>query len=150
MIDVKTILAPMDFSETSVLALDHAKALAEKFNAALHLLHVLPDPHAPAWALFAAGIPIDQLRVRWAQRARRRLDALLTTEEHAALRVVTATRVGYTFLEIIRYAETHEVDLIVLGSHGHGPVEHMLLGSVAERVVRRAPCPVLTVREDRP
>ena len=147
MIELKTILAPTDFSETSLMALNHAKALAERFGASLHLLHILPDPHAQAWSIEAAGVPVDQMQERWGQEAKRRLDESLTEEERRSFRAVTETRVGHPFVEIIRYAKAHGVDLIVLATHGRGAVEHMLLGSVAEKVVRKAPCPVLTVRE---
>jgi nucleotide-binding universal stress UspA family protein len=150
MITLKTILAPTDFSESSKFALNHAKALAERFEASLHLLHVLPDPHAQAWSIEAAGVPVDELQTRWGQEAKQRLDEALTAEEHRSLRTVTETRVGHPFLEIIRYAKAHDVDLIVIGTHGRGAIEHMLLGSVAEKVVRKAPCPVLTVREGQP
>ncbi len=64
----------------------------------------------------------------------------------AAATTVLKTQVGSPHREIVRYATEHQVDLIVLGTHGRGPLGHMLLGSVAERVVRTAPCPVLTVR----
>lgn len=147
MITLKTILAPTDFSTTSKVALDHAKALAEKFGATLHLIHVLPDPHAQAWSIEAAGIPVDDMQTRWGEEARQRLDEMLTDEERESLHAVVETRVGHPFLEIIRYAKGHDVDLIVLGTHGRGAIEHMLLGSVAEKVVRKAPCAVLTVRE---
>lgn len=147
MITLKTILAPTDFSETSKVALDHAKALAEKFGATLHLLHVLPDPHAQAWSIEAAGVPVDQLQTRWGEEAKARLDEALTDAERQSLHAVTETRVGHPFLEIIRYAKAHDADLIVIGTHGRGAIEHMLLGSVAEKVVRKAPCAVLTVRE---
>ena len=150
MITLNTILAATDFSKTSKIALNHAKALAERFDASLHLLHVLPDPHNQAWSLEAAGVPIAQLQTSWGEQAKKRLDESLTDEERRSLRVVAETRVGYPFLEIIRYAKTHDVDLIVLGTHGRGAIEHMLLGSVAEKVVRKAPCPVLTVREGQP
>jgi nucleotide-binding universal stress UspA family protein len=147
MIALKTILAPTDFSETSKLALKHAVALAEKFGATLHLLHVLPDPHAQAWSIEAAGVPVDQLQRRWGEEAKARLDEALTAAEREALHAVAETRVGHPFLEIIRYAKAHNADLIVIGTHGRGAIEHMLLGSVAEKVVRKAPCAVLTVRE---
>ena len=147
MIKLKTILAPVDFSETSVIALNHAKALAERFDATLHLLHVLPDPHAQAWSIEAAGVPVDQMQERWSEEAKQRLAEALTDEERRSFRAVSDTRVGHPFVEIIRYAKAHDVDLIVLGTHGRGAIEHMLLGSVAEKVVRKAPCPVLTVRE---
>lgn len=147
MVTLKTILAPTDFSATSNVALGHAKALAGKFGATLHLIHILPDPHAQAWSIEAAGIPVDEMQTRWAQEARERLAEMLTDEERQSLHAVVETRVGHPFVEIIRYAKSHDVDLIVLGTHGRGAVEHMLLGSVAEKVVRKAPCPVLTVRE---
>lgn len=147
MIQLKTILAPTDFSATSNVALEHAKELAGKFGATLHLIHILPDPHAQAWSIEAAGIPVDDMQTRWAAEARERLGEMLTDDEREALHAVVETRVGHPFLEIIRYAKSHDVDLIVLGTHGRGAVEHMLLGSVAEKVVRKAPCPVLTVRE---
>ncbi len=147
MVTLKTILAPTDFSTTSNVALEHAKALASKFGSTLHLIHVLPDPHAQAWSIEAAGIPVDEMQTRWAEEARERLEGLLTDDERASLHAVAETRVGHPFLEIIRYAKSHDVDLIVIGTHGRGAIEHMLLGSVAEKVVRKAPCPVLTVRE---
>jgi len=150
MIELKTILAPTDFSETSKVALNHAKALAEKFGATLHLLHVLPDPHAQAWSIEAAGVPVDELQTRWGREAKARLDEALTDAERSQLHAVTETRVGHPFLEIIRYAKANDVDLIVIGTHGRGAIEHMLLGSVAEKVVRKAPCAVLTVREGQP
>ena len=105
MIALKTILAATDFSETSRIALTHAKAFAERFDASLHLLHVLPDPHAQAWSIEAAGVPVDQLQTGWREEARQRLDEALTDEERRSLRVVTETRVGHPFLEIIRYAK---------------------------------------------
>ena len=147
MITLKTILMATDFSETSKMALNHAKAMAERFDASLHLLHVLQDPRAQAWSVEAVGMNLDQLLTDWTQQAQQQLDESLTEEERRSLRAVAETRVGYPFLEIIRYAKTHDVDLIVLGTHGRGAIEHMLLGSVAEKVVRKAPCPVLTVRE---
>ena len=64
MIALKTILAPTDFSETSRVALNHATALAERFDASLHLLHVLPDPHAQVWSIEAVGVSVDQMQTR--------------------------------------------------------------------------------------
>jgi len=71
---------------------------------------------------------------------------LLTEAERSALRARLLTRVGHPFVEVVRYAREESIDLIVMGTHGRGAVGHLLLGSVAERVVRKAPCPVLTVR----
>jgi nucleotide-binding universal stress UspA family protein len=80
----------------------------------------------------------------WEAQARTRLTEIVPAT--AAAKTIVATRVGSPYTEIVRYAAQHRIDLIVLGTHGRGPLGHLLLGSVAERVVRTAPCPVLTVR----
>ncbi|MCX6537647.1 MAG: universal stress protein [Acidobacteria bacterium] len=146
MLAIKTILVPTDFSEASEAAVKYAKAMAEAFGSSLHLVHVVEDLLAHAWAaeVYVASMP--SLREEIEKEATERLGAIVTDEERQRLRVTTAVIAGNPFLEIIRYARAHDVDLIVLGTHGRGPVAHMLLGSVAEKVVRKAPCPVLTVR----
>lgn len=146
MLAIKTILVPTDFSEASESAVKYGKALAEAFGSSLHLVHVMEDLLAHAWAaeVYVASMP--SLRDEIEKEATERIGAMLTDQERQQLRVTTAIIAGNPFLEIIRYARAHEVDLIVLGTHGRGPVAHMLLGSVAEKVVRKAPCPVLTVR----
>jgi len=146
MITLQTILVPTDFSETSDGAVRYGRALAEAFSSRLHLLHVVPDPYAQPWSVEATGISIAELVVSWEQDARRRLEAVIPAAERAAVPVELAVCTGHPFLEIIRYAKEHNADLIVMGTHGRGPVAHMFLGSVAEKVVRKAPCPVLTVR----
>jgi nucleotide-binding universal stress UspA family protein len=146
MIAIKTILVPTDFSEASETALKYAKALAEAFGSSLHLVHVVEDLLAHAWAaeVYVASMP--SLREEIEKEATARIGAMVTDQECERLRVTTAIVAGNPFLEIIRYARAHDVDLIVIGSHGRGPIAHMLLGSVAEKVVRKSPCPVLTVR----
>ena len=146
MFAIKTILVPTDFSEASEAALSYAKALAEAFSSSLHLVHVMEDLLAHAWAaeVYVASMP--SLREEIEKEATERLGAMLTDEERQRLHVTTAIIAGNPFLEIIRYARAQSADLIVLGTHGRGPIAHMLLGSVAEKVVRKAPCPVLTVR----
>ena len=146
MLAIKTILVPTDFSEASESALKYAKALAEAFTSSLHLVHVMEDLLAHAWAaeVYVASMPT--LRDEIEKEATGRIAAMVTDDERQRLNVTTAILAGNPFLEIIRYARAHDVDLIVLGTHGRGPIAHMLLGSVAEKVVRKAPCPVLTVR----
>jgi len=146
MISIRNILVPTDFSEASDAALKYGKALATAFGAALHVVHVVEDILAHAWAadIYMAAMP--SLREEVEKEATERLAALLTEDERRQLRATAATVAGSPFLEIIRYAKANDVDLIVLGTHGRGPVAHMLLGSVAEKIVRKAPCPVLTVR----
>ena len=146
MLAIKTILVPTDFSEASEAAVKYGKALAEAFGSSLHLVHVVEDLLAHAWAaeVYVASMP--SLREEIEKEATERLGTLVTNEERRHLGITTAIIAGSPFLEIIRYARAHDVDLIVIGTHGRGPVAHMLLGSVAEKVVRKAPCPVLTVR----
>jgi nucleotide-binding universal stress UspA family protein len=90
---------------------------------------------------------MPNLREEVEKESRQRLSTMLTPEEQGSLRAEVALLAGNPFIEIIRYAKTHEIDLIVMGTHGRGPIAHMLLGSVAEKVVRKSPCAVLTVRE---
>lgn len=146
MIALKTILVPTDFSDTSDQALRYGKALARAFGASLHVLHVVQEPFAQPWAVEAYGFSLATLQEEWTREATQRLDASVTAEEREALKVTLATQLGHPFLEVLRYAEEKGVDLIVMGTHGRGPLGHVVMGSVAERVVRKAPCPVLTVR----
>jgi nucleotide-binding universal stress UspA family protein len=147
MLTLKTVLVPTDFSEASESALRYGKAMAEAFGASLHVVHVMEDLLAHAWAAEVYVSSMPQLRDEIEKESRQRLGALLTDDERKKLRAEAALLAGNPFLEIIRYAKTHGVDLIVMGTHGRGPIAHMLLGSVAEKVVRKSPCPVLTVRE---
>ncbi len=136
------ILVPTDFSETAQHALGYARDLAQRFDAEIHLLHVVPDPVAQGWAGEATGLIIPDLLQTWEADSERRL-AEITVEGVTVERV---TAVGHDFVEILRCAGGNGIDLIVMGTHGRGAVKHMLLGSVAEKVVRKASCPVLTVR----
>ena len=144
MISLKTILVPSDFSECSEAAARYGRALAAAFHSTLHLLHVVQDPYTQPWAAEAFPAPIGDLLEQWQTQAASRLISAIPESERAG--VVVATLIGSPFFEILRYAREQSVDLIVIGTHGRGPIGHMLLGSVAEKVVRRAPCPVLTVR----
>jgi universal stress protein A len=146
MIDLHRILVPTDFSKHSSNALTYAAAFAEKFGAELHLLHVvqdlslvLPDPVSGAPPI---GPPLDQLTAA-VQVA---MDRLIQEKHLQALKLIKEVREGAPFYEIIRYAKEKEIDLIVMGTHGRSGLVHVLLGSVTEKVVRKAPCPVLTVR----
>lgn len=137
------ILLPTDFSDTAAHALDYAHDLAARFAASVHLLHVVSDPTVQDWAGEVEGLVVPDLLAKWKGDAERRLAEVSLGD----VETVRAVRVGHAFVEIIHYAADNAVDLIVMGTHGRGPVRHLLLGSVAEKVVRKAPCPVLTVRQ---
>jgi nucleotide-binding universal stress UspA family protein len=141
------ILVPTDFSPPSEAALAAAMELADRFGASIHLLHVLEDPYSTsAYATEVYGFLPPDLRETWQQNAEKRLDALLPPE-HGTRSAATGTVVfGSPAKAIVDHAQTASADLIVMGTHGRSGMAHLLLGSVAERVVRTAPCPVMTVR----
>jgi nucleotide-binding universal stress UspA family protein/mono/diheme cytochrome c family protein len=145
--DIKRILVPLDFSANSARALDYAAGLAQKFGAAIHLVHVCEVPSMITASMDAYAIAYTD----WSQRLGEEAETQLVRESARIkdLKVTTEVLFGPPALSIIDSATTNQADLIVMGTHGHGAVMHMVMGNVAERVVRGAPCPVLTVREPR-
>jgi nucleotide-binding universal stress UspA family protein len=146
MIALKTVLVPTDFSETSAVALRYGKALADAFGASLHVLHVVQEPFAQPWAVEAYGFSLASLQEEWVREAKTKMAETLTAEERSKFNAAITTLLGHPVVEILKYATEHQIDLIVLGVRGRGPLNQIMMGSVAERVVRKAPCPVLTVR----
>jgi universal stress protein A len=143
----KRILVPSDFSETSARALEHAKSVAERFEASLELLHVVPNPFMANAATLYVGMPLPPDFLSELDRdPRQRLYEALTEVDRQHFKVRSVVKVGDPLLEIVEHARAERVDLIVMGTHGRTGVSHLFLGSVAERVVRTAACPVLTVR----
>jgi nucleotide-binding universal stress UspA family protein len=140
------ILVPTDFSETADTALYYAKELARQFGAELHLLHVVEDPMLLAGWTPMAATPAPEVGAE-AAALREELTNLLSADERAELKTGVHVIAGeLTGTAISHYAVEGEFELIVMGTHGRGAVAHALLGSVAEKVVRSAPCPVLTIR----
>jgi nucleotide-binding universal stress UspA family protein len=146
--DIKRILVPIDFSAGSRRALDYAHGLAAKLNAALHLVHVCELPSMMTPALDAYAITLADWNQRLNEEARNQLTELTAALEDVV--VTTEVLSGKPAASIVEAAGTNNIDLIVMGTHGRGPVMHALMGNVAERVVRTAPCPVLTVRQPTP
>jgi len=146
MIALTSVLVPTDFSDASEVALLYAKAFAHAFGASLHVLHVVQEPFSQPWAVEAHGFALATMQEDWMREAKARMQAILTPEERSTHNAQLLTVLGHPVVEILEYASSHTIDLIVMGTHGRGPLGHMLMGSVAERVVRKAPCPVLTVR----
>jgi len=146
MIRLNRVLVPTDFSEFSRLAVTYACAMAERFGAQLHVLHVVPDP----------AMLVPEAAVFWVESMQAQSDRLVTDAQkllrqipegsQGSQPVIRDVRVGAAFLEIIDYAKSQDIDLIVIGTHGRSGLSHILMGSVAERVVRAAPCPVLSVK----
>lgn len=142
------ILVPTDFSAPSNAALTLAKKMAAMSGASLHLLHVLDDSMTTAAATVGVYAPTTELRDKWLEGARALLSTQLTPEEQASFRSTKAVMFGIPARTIVEHAKETSIDLIVMGTHGRGAVERIVMGSVAERVVRSAVCPVLTVRDN--
>ena len=144
MITINNVLVATDFSDTSASALNYGREFARTFGATLHVLHVVEN--GLMWAgPEAAGIDFVQLQAEIAAAARETLDRIVIAEDRAQLKAVTAVRTGSPTLEIAAYAKAEGIDLILMGTHGRGMMGHLLMGNVAEKVVRIASCPVLTV-----
>jgi nucleotide-binding universal stress UspA family protein len=139
------VLVPVDFSQPSARALTYALALARHFGASVHVLHVVEPPLTQGWNAY--GLPaLPELHARAMADAERQLEELMPPGERERQATELVTREGDPWRAIVDFARERQVDLIVMGTHGRGGVAHLLMGSVAERVVRAAPCPVLTVR----
>jgi nucleotide-binding universal stress UspA family protein len=145
MLTIQRILVPTDFSQPADAALIYAKELAEKFGADLQLLHVVPSPTYYPMGPEAAAFPMAELMIETEAAARNTLEELARGTGLPVDRIRVRTTVGTPVSEILDTIAEHDIDLVVMGTHGRGLVEHVLLGSVAERVVRRSPVPVLTV-----
>ena len=145
MVALKNILVATDFSEPSGVALAYGRDLARSYNARLHVLHVVENIMIRYSSEVGFAVPDFQGDLETA--ARRDLDALITDDDRRGLNAVTVVETATNLADtIVDYAKANAIDLIVAGTHGRGAVQHFLMGSVAERVVRTAPCPVLTVR----
>lgn len=145
MIDLNRILVPIDFSDHSRKALRYAIPFAEQFDASIDLIYVVEPTVYPADFSFGqVGFPAieDELRKRGGEE----LDELIGSEIGKRLKAKRVVRTGKAFYEILLYAKEEKMDLIIIATHGHTGIEHVLFGSTAEKVVRKAPCPVLVVR----
>lgn len=144
------ILVPVDFGPASTAAVACADDLARAFGARIFLLHAVDDPAATGVWTPEVYVPASEaMRHSLMQQAQRRLQAMVAGGPIAELDPQLDVRAGAPIPVIEEYAGEQRIDLIVMGTHGRTGLAHVLLGSVAERLVRTAPCPVLTVREDR-
>ena len=147
MIALKKILVATDFSEPSEAALAYGRELARTFGAKLTVLYVVENVLTRAYGTEGFVLAEPDLQAGLEASARAQVDALLSAEDRDVLRasgrVITSNAPAAA---IVTCARDEGVDLLVMGTHGRGAMAHLLMGSVAERVVRTAPCPVLTVR----
>jgi universal stress protein A len=139
------ILLPTDFSEHSAAATICACQLAGRLGAELHILHVL-ESHATATPQFGMGMVLPSRAHESKAAAEKMLAGVLDPHWAEGRTVIQAVTEGSPSDGIIRYAREHSIDLIIMSTHGRSGLAHVLVGSVSESVLRKAPCPVLTVR----
>lgn len=143
---ITNVLMPTDFSSCSRAAFPYACKFARESGAKLHLLHVI-EPPTPALLPDGAFVPPMLDSQEDVDEVKAELHRWLRSEDAASIGSEADVRVGTPLVEILAFANEHHCDLIVLGTHGRTGVAHLLIGSVAENIVRKAKCPVLTVPE---
>jgi nucleotide-binding universal stress UspA family protein len=142
---IKNILAPLDFSKSSGKALQYASALAVQFQATLILVHVVEFSFVGSE--FGA-IELSQIEADMRENGRKQMETLARKLVDPRLEIKTIIASGRPSIEIIETARDEATDLIVIATHGHSSLAHVILGSTVERVVRHASCPVLVVRDE--
>ena len=146
MIDLNVILHPTDFSESSKYAMQYACSLAQQYKAKLVVLHVIEEISGAMYFDMLQTPPLAQLMDDIQEQARAALEDLLPADVKENLKTEYLIRRGVAFLETVRCADEIDADLVVCGTHGRTGLKHALFGSVAEKIVRKAHCPVLSVR----
>jgi universal stress protein A len=144
--NISKVLVPIDFSDYSKSALKYAVNFVKLFKAQLILIYVVePVIYPPDFSMGQIAIPSVDLEMD--KRAEEELNKLAEQEIPTEIEVKSIVKTGKPFIEIIETASEQDADLIIIATHGHTGMEHILFGSTAEKVVRKAPCPVLTLRE---
>jgi nucleotide-binding universal stress UspA family protein len=144
MIVLKNILVATDFSEPAAVAMAYGRDLARTYQARLHVVHIVQDVlthYSPEVGLVSEQLQKDLEELAW-----RDLDALVTDDDRRTMSIVANVKTSSNIASgIVAYAKANAIDLIITGTHGRSAVKQLVMGSVAERVVRTAPCPALTV-----
>ena len=143
---INNILVPIDFSDYSKNALKYAADFAEQFHSKIILIYVVEPVIYPAdFSMGQVAIPSADIELNARSEEELKILAKRDIPPHIEVEIIIKT--GKPFMEINETASEKDVDLIIIATHGHTGVEHLLFGSTAEKVVRKAPCPVLTLRE---
>ena len=139
------ILLPIDFSEFTDDIVRYATEIAQKFGSAIHLIHIIPnmDYFTPYESFMAAE---NMVTVQKGVETEVQRDLEKVADKIVGIPVTKAVRTGVSFVEIVEYVRSEHIELVIMATHGRGGLEHIIIGSVAEKVVRKSPCPVLTIR----
>lgn len=144
-LNIKRVLVPIDFSDYSKEALSYSLRFIKCFNANITLIYVIePVIYPPDFSATQISIPPTDFEIT--KNAEESLKQFINKEIPADVKVKYIIKSGKPFVEIVETASEENIDLIIISSHGHSGVEKILFGSTAEKVVRKAPCPVLTLR----
>jgi nucleotide-binding universal stress UspA family protein len=143
---IARILVPVDFSEHSDRAVEYAVAMGKHFGASVELFHVVEDPfESGGWGSEVYVSDLDGLRAQALDEAKARIERCRSAIPAGDVPIIATVRMGHVANTIVEYAAAVPADLVVMGTHGRTGLAHFIIGSVAERVVRLAACPVLTV-----
>jgi len=145
MVEIKNILYTTDFSDYAKSALPYAITMADKFGAKLHCLYVVEPITTPVdfgWT----QVNYTEIEENHEEHAKKSLKKLCKDEIPDNLQSACVVRLGRSFKEIIEYSRENSIDLIVMATHGLGGLSHIIFGSTTEKVVRKSPCPVMTIR----
>lgn len=138
------IVCPVDFSEYTEGILRYAVSIAKKYDARLHLLHVIPNlNYFTPYESFLTPENLVLIEKNIEKEIEKDFEKIVKNIDMPVKKII---KTGVTFVEIIDYVKEENIDLVVMGTHGRSGIEHILIGSVAEKILRRSPCPVLTVR----
>lgn len=144
--NIENILVPLTVNKDSKNILDHAISIAEKFNAKIVVFHVLREPKMDLSEINYESGFLQKIKKQQEEEVKRELRSLIPEEYYEKYNLSTEMTSGQPFLEIVNKAKSLNADLIVMGTHGRSGLSHVLLGSVAEKVLRLAPCPVMIIR----
>lgn len=140
----KKVLCPVDFSEFTDEILAYAVGIAKRFDSELHLIHVIPNlNYFTPYESFLTPENLVAIERNIEGEVDKDFDKITKNLDMPVKRII---KTGVTFVEIIDYVKEQDIGLVVMGTHGRSGIEHILIGSVAEKVVRKSPCPVLTIR----
>jgi len=145
MYDVKKILFPVDFSSNSYQVADYVISFARKFDAHIYLIHVL-ECLVPLQGFYIPHISVETLEEDLKKAADKKMEEFIHKKMQDSRAITSQVIIGIPHVEILKMAQEQGIDMIIMGTHGWTGLEHVIFGSVAGKVVRKAPCPVLTVR----
>lgn len=149
MIEIKKILYPTDFSEYADHARSYVSEMARAFNSKVLLMHTIQAPsHYELAYNYELALNPEEIGEKRQKAADAKIEEIAAKLRAEGIDVETRITLGSAFVDIVAAARKDKVDLIILSTHGWGFIKHVLMGSTAERVVRKAPCPVLTVRKE--